>query len=93
MNAVKKLINSAAGEDESLDAAATVAAVEGPLASAAMPAEGMTEEEIRIQKRAMGPREIKTSSEEFSEIEYENVSGFNKDEPFAMKLASASVSY
>ena len=39
-----------------------------------------------------GPKEIKTSSEEFSEIEYENVSGFNKDGPFDMKLASASAS-
>lgn len=33
------------------------------------------------------PIEVKTSSEEYTEIEYENVSGFNKNGPFAMKYA------
>jgi hypothetical protein len=34
------------------------------------------------------PKEVKASSEEYTEIEYEKVSGFNKNGPFAMKYAT-----
>lgn len=56
MDAVKKLINGAAGKDESL-VAAPPPDESPPPPPAAMPVERMTEEEIRIQKRAMGPYE------------------------------------
>jgi hypothetical protein len=36
------------------------------------------------------PKEIKTSSEEFTEIEYESVSGFSKVGPFSMKYATSA---